>query len=225
MKTEIEHVQHLLQKAKVKVQREFEEWWKRESEATGPSSSTTAPPPTPTISSTTSPPRAAWYTPPPATTTTTAADLASTQGSSAQSHVGTQHRPRRHQVAIAAQFSHQRPGNHSPSSLTPAPNTKSLSQDQHPSPSNFRPPNNPTESRLPPGSRNQGAADETTGEATIQGSLYRTSWQPADSLSPPKLQPRPLQEEGVTKSPTAGREQYLTKKLSSDTQEFGSHTR
>ena len=31
MKTEIEHVQHLLQKSKVQIQRDFEEWWKQHS--------------------------------------------------------------------------------------------------------------------------------------------------------------------------------------------------
>ena len=31
VKTEIEHVQHLLQKSKVQIQRDFEEWWKQHS--------------------------------------------------------------------------------------------------------------------------------------------------------------------------------------------------
>ena len=46
MKTEIEHVQHLLQKSKVQIQRDFEEWWKQHSTNRKLS------------------PRAAWHTPP-----------------------------------------------------------------------------------------------------------------------------------------------------------------
>lgn len=48
MKTEVEHVQHLLQKTKVKVQKDFEEWWKRSQSGSRR-----------TVS-----PRAAWHTPP-----------------------------------------------------------------------------------------------------------------------------------------------------------------
>jgi len=32
MKTEIEHVQHLLEKAKVQLQKDFETWWKQQSD-------------------------------------------------------------------------------------------------------------------------------------------------------------------------------------------------
>ena len=32
MKTEIEHVQHLLEKAKVQMQKDFETWWKQQAD-------------------------------------------------------------------------------------------------------------------------------------------------------------------------------------------------
>ena len=32
MKTEIEHVQHLLEKAKVQLQKDFETWWKQQAD-------------------------------------------------------------------------------------------------------------------------------------------------------------------------------------------------
>ena len=31
LKTEIEHIQHLLEKAKVKLQKDFEQWWNQQS--------------------------------------------------------------------------------------------------------------------------------------------------------------------------------------------------
>ncbi len=34
LKTEIEHIQHLLEKAKVKLQKDFEQWWNQQSSNT-----------------------------------------------------------------------------------------------------------------------------------------------------------------------------------------------
>ena len=34
LKTEIEHIQHLLEKAKVKLQKDFEQWWNQQSSTT-----------------------------------------------------------------------------------------------------------------------------------------------------------------------------------------------
>ena len=34
LKTEIEHIQHLLEKAKVKLQKDFEQWWNQQSDNT-----------------------------------------------------------------------------------------------------------------------------------------------------------------------------------------------
>ena len=40
LKTEIEHIQHLLEKAKVKLQKDFEQWWNQQSSNTKVSIST-----------------------------------------------------------------------------------------------------------------------------------------------------------------------------------------
>ena len=78
MKTEIEHVQHLLQKTKVKVQKDFEEWWKRSQSGSRRTTS----------------PRAAWHTPP-------------VPDHSQEGAGGERQRLSRHQEAIAAQLSLQ----------------------------------------------------------------------------------------------------------------------
>lgn len=203
MKSEIEHIQHLLQKAKVQVQREFEQWWKQ-------------------TRTSTSPPRAAWYTPPPAS------------GSSAQSRQSSRQRPRRHQVAIAVQYSQGGSGGQPLSPTEPS--------GQYSSPSG--PPNENSnkesqEARLAEqnssgrglGSIREDGARRVPGGAmervTKQSSPYRGSWQQAESLSPPK----PTRDGERGRSPPVSEhkydERYLTKKkqLFSASKDFDSQIR
>ena len=81
MKTEIEHIQHLLQKSKVQIQQEFDEWWKR----THCSNKSTTP-------------KEAWYTPPDSSSS-------KSQETSRQDHFRGHHSLRRHQQAIVDQIS------------------------------------------------------------------------------------------------------------------------
>lgn len=81
MKTEIEHIQHLLQKSKVQIQREFEEWWKRTNNSSISSDDKD-------IGT-----KGAWHTPP-------------ASSPSKDTRIRSSSHRRRHQQAIAAQFSH-----------------------------------------------------------------------------------------------------------------------
>ena len=233
MKTEIEHVQHLLQKSKVQLQREFEEWWRQ---TRTPSGST--------------PPREAWYTPPPAPALPT--------NSSAHSQESSRHRPHRHQAAIAAQHAHLQGSAGQPPTSPPKPPSKygghSLlqgSEGQAPPSPPTRPPSkhrgrspnprtlNPVENRPPTGDTPQytkppganslqrsGKRRKRPGEdvraltelegAAKQGSLlYRKSWQPADALSPPQQVPSPPKQSLVRESErsvSSGGGQYLSER-------------
>ena len=84
-------MQHLLQKAKVKIQRDFEEWWK----VTHNSGSN---------------PRAAWRTPS-TSESSRSQEVSEMVSPSPRGH----HHLRCHQQAIAAQFSYQEKGTHNPS--------------------------------------------------------------------------------------------------------------
>ena len=92
MKTEIEHVQHLLQKSKVQIQRAFEEWWGKKSQSS--------------VNKSTVSPRAAWRTPPPHLSGPPTNQSHQEQAQSSQISPTSSHRLKRHQEAIAAQFSH-----------------------------------------------------------------------------------------------------------------------
>ncbi len=139
MKTEVEHVQHLLQKSKVQIQREFEEWWEKSR--------------TSTVSTRALSPRAAWHTP--------LLHPSASQGHtpSVQASPPNTHRLRCHQEAIAAQFSH----------LQQSTRTESQSSSEHAA------------------AKDRGGGDSGGGiqRAMKQRSLYQSSWQQANSISPP----------------------------------------
>ena len=185
MKTEIEHIQHLLQKSKVQVQREFEEWWKKRTrprQASGASATS---------------PRPAWPTPPPLSGSSTQQSQETTPTSGGGGL-------KRHQVAIAAQVSRHLHGGQL-TNKPPGPPNSDPAGDSAPPPRGSRgrgvesvdmPPEQASPQR-PLREEWERAGEEGGGSAVRggggggvvgtdgRGGLYQDSWQPADSLSPP----------------------------------------
>ena len=159
MKTEIEHVQHLLQKSKVQIQRDFEEWWKQHSTNRKLS------------------PRAAWHTPPlPLRPGSQSSAGTTRQQEGEESPTG--HGLSRHREAIATQMAHQqRTGGDkrgSGSSRGRAPSVLS----QVDSNSSNRADVNSVDAHPRQGSRVEGAMATKHG-----GTEYQSSWQQANSIS------------------------------------------
>lgn len=209
MKTEIEHIQHLLQKSKVQIQREFEEWWKRTHAASRANVS----------------PRAAWHTPTPLS-------------SSVQSQVSTHESSLRR--SIAAQFSYKHvtkvlekggtslssPLNDDGTRVRPHSDTRSRGTENL----------NSQATSVSTGEHNvsvsQSMSKKNIGETRVKvdedksdvgrefgGGMVQTSWQQADSFSPPS-------HERIVCSKNKP-ETYLPKKkhLFSTRPDFDSHVR
>ena len=158
MNTEIEHVQHLLQKSKVQIQRDFEEWWKQHSTNRKLS------------------PRAAWHTP----ALPLRPGLQSSAGTTRQQEGEESPSGRglsRHQEAIAAQMAHQQRtgGDKRGSGSSKGRASSVLSQVD--SNSSNRADVNSVDARPRHGSRVEGAM------TTKHGAGYQSSWQQADSIS------------------------------------------
>ena len=214
MKTEIEHIQHLLQKSKVQVQRDFEEWWSKKSRSS--------------VNKSTMSPRAAWHTPPPHLSGLSANQSHQEQTRLSRVSPTSSHCLRRHQEAIAAQFSHLQQSAGSEDRL---PQQPPGSRGEHRTGQDWgegRRDGTKTyhSSRQPAGGGS--GAEHGTGQdhrggrrdGTKPGSLYHSSWQQADSLSPPvaasdvqtrrnERTPCTRSPQGTTKSPE---QEYLSKK-------------
>lgn len=200
MKTEIEHVQHLLQKSKVQIQRNFEEWWKKSQQSSNKKLS----------------PRAAWHTPPLLLRPGTQSSASTLEHEVSQS--GS--RPSRHQAAIAAQFTHQHTSSgdrgNSRQSLSPPGSvarterglkTQMVGQ---------------VDSRSGDGTRMAGTLGLSSGRAegttTKNGSVYPSSWQQANSFSLQTALPETPASPGAT-------DQYLSKQRALFPTKLDSHSR